>query len=127
MKDAGELRNTIGMLRVGDKVEIGLLRDGKPRKVTALIAERSETEAANAADINQGLEGAELADAPDGGGVLVQSGAGRQSGGASRPARQRLDRRRRPHADLQHQDAARGRERREVSWCSMCGAVPPWC
>src|SRR5271155_298847 len=38
MKDAGELRNTIGMLRVGDKVEIGLLRDGKPHKVTALIA-----------------------------------------------------------------------------------------
>ena len=52
MKDAAELRNTIGMLRIGDKVEIGLLRDGKPRKVTALIAERSETETANAADIS---------------------------------------------------------------------------
>ena len=49
------------------------LRDGKPRKTTALIAERSETEAANAADINRGLEGAELADAPDGGGVLIRS------------------------------------------------------
>src|SRR5712672_923665 len=67
MKDAGELRNTIGMLRVGDKVEIGLLRDGKSRKVTALIAERSELETANAVDINKGLEGAELGDAPDGG------------------------------------------------------------
>ena len=44
MKDAGELRNTIGMLRVGDKVEIGLLRDGKARKVNALISERSELE-----------------------------------------------------------------------------------
>jgi Do/DeqQ family serine protease len=73
IKDAGELRNTIGMLRVADKVEISFLRDGKPRKTTALIAERSETEAANAADINRGLEGAELADAPDGGGVLVRS------------------------------------------------------
>ena len=73
MKGAGELRNAIGMLRVGDKVEIGLLRDGKPRKVTALIAERSDTETANAVDINKGLEGAELADAPDGGGVLVRS------------------------------------------------------
>ena len=50
-----------------------MLRDGKPRKVTALIAERSEIEAANAADINKGLEGADLADAPDGGGVLVRS------------------------------------------------------
>jgi S1-C subfamily serine protease len=72
MKDAGELRNTIGMLRVGDKVEIGLLRDGKPRKVTALIAERNEIEAANAVDINKGLDGADLADAPDGG-VLVKA------------------------------------------------------
>jgi Do/DeqQ family serine protease len=72
MKDAGELRNTIGMLRVGDKVEIGLLRDGKARKVNALIAERSEIETANAVDISKGLEGAELADAPDGG-VLVKA------------------------------------------------------
>src|ERR1700680_2701690 len=30
MKGAGELRNAIGMLRVRDKVEIGMLRDGKP-------------------------------------------------------------------------------------------------
>jgi Do/DeqQ family serine protease len=73
MKDATELRNTIGMLRIGDKVEIGLLRDGKPRKVTALIAERGDLETANAADIAKGLEGAELGDAPDGGGVLVKS------------------------------------------------------
>src|SRR5271168_3231948 len=73
VKNAAELRNTIGMLRIGDKVEIGLLRDGKPRKVTALIAERGDLETANAADIAKGLEGAELADAPDGGGVLVKS------------------------------------------------------
>ncbi len=73
MKDASELRNTIGMLRVGDKVEIGLLRDGKPRKVTALVAERSELETASAVEINKGLEGAELRDAPDGGGVLVRT------------------------------------------------------
>ena len=38
-----------------------------------MIAERSESETANAADINQGLEGADLADAPNGGGVLVRS------------------------------------------------------
>ncbi len=73
MKDAGELRNTIGMLRVGDKVEIGLLRDGKPRKVTALIAERGEAETANAVEINKGLDGAELTDAPDAGGVLIKA------------------------------------------------------
>ena len=73
MKRPGEVRNTIGMLRVGDKVDIGLLRDGKPLKITALIMERSEAEAANAADINQGLDGVELADAPNGSGVLVRS------------------------------------------------------
>jgi serine protease Do/serine protease DegQ len=72
VKGAGELRNAVGMMRVGDKVDIGLLRDGKPLKVTALIAERGETESANAVDINKGLEGAQLADAPDGG-VLVKS------------------------------------------------------
>ena len=71
-KTAKELRNAIGMLRVGDQVEIGLLRDGKPLKVSALVAER-DGEAANALDIHRGLEGAELADAPDGGGVLVRA------------------------------------------------------
>ena len=73
MKDASELRNTIGMLRIGDKVEIGLLRDGKQHKVTALVAERNELETANAVDINKGLEGADLHDAPDNGGVLVKT------------------------------------------------------
>jgi Do/DeqQ family serine protease len=73
MKDASELRNTIGMLRIGDKVEIGLLRDGRQHKVTALVAERNELETANAVDINKGLEGADLHDAPDNGGVLVKT------------------------------------------------------
>jgi Do/DeqQ family serine protease len=73
MKNSGELRNAIGLLHVGDKVEIGLLRDGKPRQVIAQIAARGDTESAAAADINKGLEGTELNDAPDGGGVLVKS------------------------------------------------------
>lgn len=73
MRNPAELRNAIGMLHVGDKVDIGLLRDGKPRKVTATIAERGDTESAGAADINRALEGAELSDAPDGGGVVVKS------------------------------------------------------
>jgi serine protease Do/serine protease DegQ len=72
MKTAGELRNAIGMLRVGDNVELGLLRDGKLRKVTALISERDDADH-GAASINKNLEGAEVADAPDGGGVLVKS------------------------------------------------------
>jgi Do/DeqQ family serine protease len=73
MKSSGELRNAIGMLHVGDKVEIGLLRDGKPRKVTASIAERADLETASAVDVNRGLEGAEFADSADGNGVLVKT------------------------------------------------------
>jgi Do/DeqQ family serine protease len=73
IKNATELRNTIGMQRVGDQVEIGLLRDGKPLKVSALVAEHSESEAVNAVDVNRGLEGADLADAPDAAGVLVRA------------------------------------------------------
>jgi serine protease Do/serine protease DegQ len=84
MKSSGELRNAIGMLHVGDKVEVGLIRDGKPRKVTALIADRADAESASAADINRGLDGAELADAPEGSGVLVnkvqEASAASQSG-----------------------------------------------
>jgi S1-C subfamily serine protease len=73
MQNSGELRNAIGMLHVGDKIEIGLLRDGKPRKVSALIAERGDAESASAVDINKGLDGAEFADAAEGGGVLVKT------------------------------------------------------
>jgi serine protease Do/serine protease DegQ len=73
MKSAGELRNAIGMLRVGDKVDVALLRDGKTLRVTALVAESSDTTAAKAATINKNFEGAELADAADGSGVTVKS------------------------------------------------------
>ena len=68
VKTGGELRNSIGLLRVGDKVEVGLLRDGKPRKVTAVIGQRSDIVSA-AADIHSNLDGASLKDTDDG--VLV--------------------------------------------------------
>jgi serine protease Do/serine protease DegQ len=68
-----ELRNSIGLLSIGEKVEIGLMRDGKPRRVTALIGERPDAPAEAAAQIHPALEGAALASAPNGGGVLVQS------------------------------------------------------
>jgi len=68
-----ELRNAIGLLRIGDKVEIGLLRDGKPRKVTAMIGQPSDVAGASASEIHRGLEGAELADAPESGGVVVRT------------------------------------------------------
>jgi Do/DeqQ family serine protease len=74
VKSNSELRNSIGLMRVGDKVEIGLLRDGKPLKVTAVIADTTATaQVGPAEDIHKSFEGATLADAPDGAGALVKS------------------------------------------------------
>jgi serine protease Do/serine protease DegQ len=72
VKDAAGLRNSIGLLSVGDKVDISLLRDGQPRRVTAVIGERDAIDEAGAAGLHSGLEGALLEDAP-GGGVLIRS------------------------------------------------------
>ena len=38
VKSNSELRNAIGLLRVGDQMDIGLVRDGKPMRVVAVIA-----------------------------------------------------------------------------------------
>jgi Do/DeqQ family serine protease len=76
VKSAGELRNLIGMARVGDKVNLGILHEGKPRTVTAVIGKQTEL-AAEAGDLHPSLAGADFADAPpeeiSGGGVLVRS------------------------------------------------------
>ena len=72
VKDAQGLRNSIGMLSIGDRVDVALLRDGKPRRVTALIGERDTAAEAAAAGAHSGLEGADLVDA-QGGGVLIRA------------------------------------------------------
>jgi Do/DeqQ family serine protease len=69
--NASELRNSIGLLRIGDKVDLGLLRDGKPRRVTAVIGERSGGDADAAAQIHAAFEGATLANGD--GGVLIRT------------------------------------------------------
>jgi Do/DeqQ family serine protease len=73
VKSNSELRNSIGLLRVGDRVEIGLVRDGKPLRVTAVIADTTAELSGGPVSIHKSFEGAVLADAPDGGGVLVRS------------------------------------------------------
>jgi Do/DeqQ family serine protease len=73
VKSNSELRNTIGLLRVGDKVDIGLVRDGKPLRVTAVIADATAELSGGPASIHKSFEGATLADAPDAGGALVKS------------------------------------------------------
>ena len=73
VKSNGELRNAIGLLRVGDKVDVGLLREGKPLRVTAVIADTTASQSGPAENIHRGFEGAALADAPDAGGALIKS------------------------------------------------------
>ncbi|HVY23695.1 MAG TPA: Do family serine endopeptidase [Steroidobacteraceae bacterium] len=68
VKSTRAVRNAIGLLRVGETVEIGVLRDGKPRKLTATIGTRGE--GILTAGMHQGLAGAEFADT-DGEGALV--------------------------------------------------------
>jgi serine protease Do/serine protease DegQ len=72
VKSNGELRNAIGLLRVGDKVEIGLLREGKPVRVIAVISDTAATQAGASESIHRGFEGATLADAPEAAGALVR-------------------------------------------------------
>jgi S1-C subfamily serine protease len=72
VKDAAALRNSIGLLRIGDKVDISLMRDGKPRRVTAVIGERDTAAEQESSGMHDGLAGADLVDAP-GGGVLIRA------------------------------------------------------
>jgi S1-C subfamily serine protease len=71
IKGAAELRNTIGMLKVGDSTPISLLREGKPRQVTAILREAAQLPDASA--IHPALAGAELVEDPDNaGGVRIR-------------------------------------------------------
>ena len=73
LTNASELRNSIGLLRIGEKVELGLIRDGKPRRVTAVIGERDGADAEGAAQIHPAFEGAALTNAANNAGVLVEN------------------------------------------------------
>jgi Do/DeqQ family serine protease len=73
VKSNSELRNTIGLLRVGDRVDIGLVRDGKPLRLTAVIADSTADLTGGPVSIHKSFEGAVLADASDAGGALVRS------------------------------------------------------
>jgi Do/DeqQ family serine protease len=88
VRSQSELRQAMGPMHVGDKVKIGLLRDGNARQVTAVIAETAApAAAATSADvgaIHRGFAGVSLVDMPEAGGVRVRSvedgSAGQQAG-----------------------------------------------
>jgi serine protease Do/serine protease DegQ len=76
IKSNSELRNAIGLSRVGDKLDVAMIRDKKPIHVTAVITElpsptanaRGGQAASNdTGAVHPGLVGATLADAADGG------------------------------------------------------------
>jgi serine protease Do/serine protease DegQ len=82
IKSNSELRNAIGLSRVGEKLDVALIRDRKPLRVTAVITELPTTTGStpgksggntDTATIHPGLAGAALADAPNAGGVTVRS------------------------------------------------------
>jgi Do/DeqQ family serine protease len=58
IRSNSELRNKIGMLKVGESVRIGLLREGKPRAVTAVLKEPAQL--SDAESIHPALAGADL-------------------------------------------------------------------
>jgi Do/DeqQ family serine protease len=71
-----DVRNAIGLLRAGDTVDIELLRDGRARHVQAIISQPAESAAATPlppGEINPALEGATLAEAQGGSGVVVRN------------------------------------------------------
>jgi serine protease Do/serine protease DegQ len=82
VRSGSDLRNAVGLLRVGERVEIALVRDGKPRRVAAVIpdAPNNSSTASNEQPrparepgvLHPQVAGAELVDAPEGG-VLVRS------------------------------------------------------
>src|SRR5688572_29119697 len=86
IKTNAELRNAIGLSRVGDKLEVALIRDRKPLQVTAVITETPATPTAkgatpkagtpgdsgNEAAVHPALEGVSLAETP-GGGLTVKA------------------------------------------------------
>ncbi|MGQ0699269.1 MAG: Do family serine endopeptidase, partial [Panacagrimonas sp.] len=73
-----QLRNAVGLMRVGEKVELKVLREGKPRNVTVVVGKDTEVAAAGAA-LHPSLAGAMFAPldeaaakAADTKGILVQ-------------------------------------------------------
>ncbi len=79
IRSAAELRTAIGVKRSGDKVGLGLLREGKRRDVTTTLDERDNTTQVSAGEVHPALEGAEFSayDGSEGGfngpAVLVAS------------------------------------------------------
>ena len=59
VRSAAELRNTVGLMQIGQTVTMDILRDGKPEQIKARIEKAKQTKQ-EAGKINKRLKGAEL-------------------------------------------------------------------
>jgi Do/DeqQ family serine protease len=70
VRDSGSLRNAIGLLRPGDQVKVGLIREGKETTVTATLGAstaantKAEAEPEQSTGLDEVFEGGEIVDAP---------------------------------------------------------------
>ncbi|HVK99428.1 MAG TPA: DegQ family serine endoprotease [Dongiaceae bacterium] len=72
LTSAGQLRNQVGLKKIGDKVKLKLLRDGDEKSLTVAIGAPSENTVASEG-VHQFLEGATLAVSRDPAGVVVKT------------------------------------------------------
>jgi Do/DeqQ family serine protease len=63
VRDASDLRNRVGLLRVGDKMSLDVLRDGRRLTVSSVIAGRTATQSAGGIK-NERLAGVSLGEIP---------------------------------------------------------------
>lgn len=69
-----DLRNKVGLTPVGETVRLTILRDGKKRKVKAVITESGEQQASSGKALSRYLEGANLRDLRDSDDAQVDQG-----------------------------------------------------
>ncbi len=59
IKNASTLRNTVGLLPIGQKIELGIIRDGRKKSISAVIGE-PQAKKQNAETLHKRLKGAVL-------------------------------------------------------------------
>lgn len=58
INNAGQLRNIVGLLKIGDKIALNVVRDGEQKSIQAVIGEPEHAKKAQAGEVNKRLEGA---------------------------------------------------------------------
>jgi len=72
----GQLRNMIGLMRIGEKVELLVMRDGKKKKITVEVGKAEDEQTSASENLHPGFQGAvfgPLEDGSDETGVRIMS------------------------------------------------------